>query len=207
MSSDSLTEVIEKLKKEGIDAAKTEADRIRQNAEADAETIEIEASAKARAIVNHAEAEAQKIREQLQVELERASKIALSAFKTAVEKSLVVPAVDESLSALLSNPAHMEKVLAEMIKGFAANQFKGADLDVILPEAMKEQLGSAFAAKMKMMTAGGALNVQFDDNIRFGFKVGPSQEGYVFDLSDEGLREIFVKFVSPKFRNLFTASN
>ena len=207
MSAESLNEVIEKLKREGIDAAKVEADRIKEKAEADAETTEIEAKAKAKAIVNQAEAEAKKLRDQLQVEMERASKIALAAFKTSVEKALVVPVVDESLATLLTTPAHMEKVIAEMIKGFAANNLKGADLDVILPESVRDQLGAAFAAKMKLMTAGGAVNVQFDDNIRFGFKIGPGGEGFVFDLTDEGLREMFVKFVSPKFRNLFFGSN
>jgi V/A-type H+-transporting ATPase subunit E len=207
MSAESLNEVIEKLKREGIDAAKVDADRIKEKAEADAETTEIEAKAKAKALVNQAEAEAKKIRDQLQVEMERATKIALAAFKSSVEKALVVPAIDESLATLLTTPAHMEKIIAEMIKGFAANNLKGADLDVILPESMKDQLGSAFVAKMKLMTAGGAVNVLFDDNIRFGFKIGPGGEGFVFDLTDEGLREIFVKFVSPKFRNLFFGSN
>ncbi|MBU1070765.1 hypothetical protein KKD52_10125 [Myxococcota bacterium] len=207
MSAESLNEVIEKLKREGIDAAKVDADRIKEKAEADAETTEIEAKAKAKALVNQAEAEAKKIRDQLQVEMERAAKIALAAFKSSVEKALVVPAIDESLATLLTTPAHMEKIIAEMIKGFAANNLKGADLDVILPESMKDQLGSAFVAKMKLMTAGGAVNVLFDDNIRFGFKIGPGGEGFVFDLTDEGLREIFVKFVSPKFRNLFFGSN
>jgi len=206
MSAESLNEVIEKLKREGIDAAKVEADRIKEKAEADAETTEIEAKAKAKALVNQAEAEAKKIRDQLQVEMERASKIALAAFKSSVEKALVVPAIDESLATLLTTPAHMEKIISEMIKGFASNNLKGADLEVILPESVRDQLGSAFVAKMKLMTAGGAVNVQFDDNIRFGFKIGPGGEGFVFDLTDEGLREMFVKFVSPKFRNLFFGS-
>jgi hypothetical protein len=65
--------------------------------------------------------------------MERAAKTALSAFKSSVEKALVVPVVDEALSQLLSNPAHLEKIVAEMIKGFAANQFKNASIDVILP--------------------------------------------------------------------------
>ncbi len=206
MSSDSLQEVIEKLKSEGIEAARAEAARIKEKAESDAETIEIEATAKAKKIVNQAEAEAQKLREQLQVEMERTARTALAAFKAAIEKSMVVPVVDEALSQLLSNPAHLEKVVAEMIKGFAANQFKNANLDIILPEAMREQLGAAFIAKMKLLTAGGGVTVQFDDNIRYGFKIGPSGQGYVYDLTDEGLREMFVKFVSPKFRSLFFAS-
>lgn len=206
MSSESLQEVIEKLKSEGIDAAKAEAARIREKAEADAETIEIEARAKAKNIVNQAEAEAKKLQDQLQVEMERAARTALSAFKSSVEKALVVPVVDEALAQLLSNPAHLEKMVAEMIKGFAANQFKNANLDVILPESMREQLGTAFIAKMKLLTAGGGVTVQFDDHIRYGFKIGPSGQGYVYDLTDEGLREMFVKFVSPKFRSLFFAT-
>lgn len=206
MSSEALQEVIEKLKSEGIEAARAEAARIKEKAESDAETIEIEARAKAKNIVNQAEAEAKKLREQLQLEMERAAKTALLAFKSSVEKALVVPAVDEALAQLLSNPTHLEKIVAEMIKGFASNQFKNANLDVILPENMRVQLGSAFVAKMKLLSGGGGVTVQFDDNIRYGFKIGPSGQGYVYDLTDDGLREMFVKFVSPKFRSLFFAN-
>ncbi len=67
--------------------------------------------------------------------------------------------------------------------------------------------GNRVYCKMKLLAGGGGISVQFDDNIRYGFKIGPSGQGYVYDLTDEGLREMFVKFVSPKFRSLFFANN
>ncbi len=203
MSSDSLNKVIQQLKDEGINAAKADAEKIRQKAEAEAEDIIINAEMKAKAILKKADEDDKKIREQLKTELERAARIGLAAFKSSVEKALVVPAVDDSLAKVLATPQFMEKVIVEMVKGFAAGEFKGADLTLILPADLQSQMGNAVAAKMKMMTAGGDVSVQFDDNIRFGFKIGPTGKAFVFDLSDQGLMEMFTKFISPKFRTLF----
>lgn len=205
MSTDSLKKVIEKLKKEGIDAAEAEGLKIKQKAEANAEDIIINAEMKANSILKAAESESKKAKEQLKLELERASKIGLAAFKGSVEKALVVPTIEESLSKVLSTPAFLEKVILEMVKGFGANNFKGADLDIILSEDLKKQLGTALAAKMKMLTAGGDVTVQFDENISYGFKMGPSGKGFVFDLTDDGFKEIFTRFISPKFREYFVS--
>ncbi len=203
MPSDALQNVIEKLKDQGIKAAEVDAKKIKRKAERDAEEIITSAEAKAQSILERAREEERKIREQLNTELERASKIGLDAFKSAVEKALVVPTIEETLAGVLKTPQFLEKVIIEMVKGFAANKFKGADLTLLLPAELQKQLGSSIGAKMKMMAGGGDVQVTFDDSIRFGFKIGPSQKGFVFDLSDEGFREIFTRFISPKFRELF----
>jgi V/A-type H+/Na+-transporting ATPase subunit E len=205
MVRDSLKKVIEKLKKEGIDAAEVEALKIKQKAEADAEDIAINAEMKANSILKAAEVEIKKAKEQHKLEMERASKIGLAAFKSSVEKALIVPTLDDSLSKVLATPVFLEKVILEMVKGFGSNNFKGADLDIILPEDLKKQLGTALAAKMKMLTAGGTVTVQFDENISYGFKIGPSGKGFVFDLTDDGFNEIFTRFISPKFREYFVS--
>ena len=203
MSTDSLKEVIEQLKKEGIEAAKKEVEKIIQDAEAKAEDIIIDAEMKAKKITNQANSEAKKTKEQLEIELERAAKTALGAFKSSIEKALVVPTIQEALASQLESPQFMEKVLLEMVKGFVSSGFKNSDLTIILPETMQNNIGAAFLGKIKMLTASKAVNVEFDDSISFGFKIGPSGEGYVYDFSDNGLIEIFAKFISPKFRDLF----
>lgn len=203
MAIDSLNEVIEKLKKEGISAGESEAARIKEKAEAEGEDIIIKAEMKSRTILDKAETESKKMKEQLETELDRASKSALNNFKSSVENAFVVPAVDETLASVLSQPQFIEKVIIEMIKGFAQNGFKTNDLNIILPEDLRDKLGNAFNAKIKMMAGGGNITVEFDDRIHFGLKIGPADKGFVYDLSDEGMREIFTRFISPKFRSFF----
>ncbi|MBN2724059.1 MAG: hypothetical protein JXR95_08330 [Deltaproteobacteria bacterium] len=203
MSNDSLKEVIEKLKKEGIAAGEAEVEKIKQKAEAEVEDIHINAEMKAKTVLDKAENESKKMKEQLNTELERASKAALSTFKSSVEKAFIVPAIDEALASVLSQPQFIEKMVVEMIKGFAQNGFKSSDLNIILPEDVREKLGNAFNAKIKMMAGGGNINVEFDDRISFGLKIGPAEKGFVYDLSDEGMKEIFTQFISPKFKSFF----
>jgi hypothetical protein len=45
--------------------------------------------------------------------------------------------------------------------------------------------------------------VRFDENLSFGFRIGPKGSGFCFDLSDEGFREVLVRFLSPRFRYAF----
>ncbi len=199
-----LKEVIEELKKEGIEAAKAEAEKIVADAKAEAEKIIADAKAEAEKIVADARAEAQRLRRQLDTELAQAARVGLDKFRSAVENALVVPAIDETVGRQLQDKQFLEKIIMEVVKGFVQNGFKGQPLEVILPADLKDKVSSSFAAKFKMMT-GASVNVEFDDSISFGFKIGPKEEGFVYDLSDEGFREMFVQFLSPRFRDLFLA--
>ncbi|MDA3864971.1 MAG: hypothetical protein PF689_14010 [Deltaproteobacteria bacterium] len=203
MASDSLKSVIKKLKKEGIEAAEKKADKIIQDAQAKAEDIQIQAEMKAKTMVDEAKEEAETIKNQLNTELNRSAQVALDAFKTSVEEALVIPAVDESLEKELNQTKFLEKVILEVVKGFVKSGYKNSDIQLVLSPEMKKKLGSSITARIKMLIAGGKTTVDFDDDIRFGFKAGPKEKGFVFDLTDKGFREILVKFISPKFRELF----
>jgi V/A-type H+-transporting ATPase subunit E len=207
MATDSLTQVIQKLKKEGIESAETEAAKIKQSAEAEAKKIIAAAEEQAKNTLNKAENDADQLRSQLKLEMQRAAKIGLEAFKASVEKALVIPTINSSIGSAMGVQQLLEQAVIELIKGFAAQNFRSSDLTVILPKDLRGQVANMLLAKMKEQTEGDGIEVQFDDDLRFGLKIGPTKEGFVFDLGQDGFREMFTRFIAPQFRSLFIAKS
>ena len=112
-----------------------------------------------------------------------------------------VPAVDDALQRVLADPAELRAILVEAIRGFAAHA-GAADLTVILPEAQRQKLEGAVRADL-VARAGSKVSVRFDDGFRFGFRLAPEGGGYTFEFTDDGFREIFLKFLAPRFREYF----
>ena len=46
----------------------------------------------------------------------------------------------------------------------------------------------------------------FDDGLTFGFQLGPQDGRFVLDLFEDGFREIFARFVAPRFKKYFETS-
>ena len=189
MGDQALQQVIDELKSRGLRAGEDEG---RQKVEA--------AEAKAAQIV--AVDDAASMREQMQAELRQASAVGLEAFRQAVEKSFLVPTVDKALQRVLDDPSELRAILVETVKGFAAQGGGSGDLTVILPEAQRAKLEGAIKADMLSQT-GSSVTVKFEDGFSFGFRLSPEGSGYLFDFSDEGFREIYLKFLAPRFREYF----
>jgi V/A-type H+-transporting ATPase subunit E len=202
MEAHGLDEVIEQLKSKGIEAGKDEASRIVDEAKEKADQIVKQAEEKAEDIVKDANEEAEKTKRQMEAELQNTTQVALAAFRQSMEKGFVLPEVDKAIKPVVTKPDFMEKAISELIKAFASSGFKEGGIRVLLPEKLQKELEGAFVQKLRTR-AGAKVEVAFDDSITYGFQIGPSDGRFVLDLSQEGFRQIFMKFLSPRFREYF----
>ncbi len=202
MEKHGLEQMIEELKARGVKAGEEAAERLVEEAKERAKSIVAEALAQAETHKEQALAQKKRTMAALTVEMAQAARVGLTAFREAIEKSFLVPQVDEGLSALLARPAFLENAVLEMVKGFVASGMSAADVEVTLPEAQRQELAAFFTGKLQERGAAG-VTVRFDDAVSFGFRIGPKDEGFSFDLTDEGFREILVRFLSPRFREAF----
>ena len=205
MSDQTLQQVIQELKDRGIEAGRREAARIVDEAKADADRILADARAEAERIVNEANDKAEATRKQLEAELRHASSVGLEAFRQAVERSFLVPTLDSQLRETLDDPTTLKLMVIETVKGFASSGASTSDLEVILPESRRKRLEGAFMAQLTK-ELGKGVKVSFGDGFEFGFKLAPEGGSYVFDFTEEGFREIFLGFLSPRFRKYFFES-
>lgn len=204
MEQHGLDQLIGELKTRGVKAGEEEAARLVTEAKAKADTIISQAKAEADAIRQKAQEDRTATKAALDSELRQASRVGLAAFREAIEKGFVGPQVDAEVKDALSKPGFLEDAAAELVKAFAATGLETSDIEVLLPEKRKVELGTAFVGALAAKGAPG-VTVKFDDSLSFGFRIGPKGSGFTFDLSDEGFREVLVRFLSPRFRQAFYA--
>jgi len=199
-----LEQVISELKAKGVKAGEEEAARLVADARAKAEKIIAEARAEAEATRRKAEADRTQIRAALEAELAQAARVGLASFRETIEKGFVVPEIDAALKAALAKPNVVEETILELVRAFAATGLKSDDVEILLPENRRAELGEALVGKLAARGQRG-LTVTHDAGMSIGFKIGPKGGGFAFDLTDEGWREILVRFVAPRFRDTFFA--
>ncbi len=202
MSNPALQDVIQELKSRGLRAGEEEGAKVVDASQAKGDKIVADAKAEAEKIVAGAKAEAEAMRKQLDAEMRQASAVGLEAFRQAVENGFLVPTVDGALAGIMDDKAMLKEIILETVKAFGSSGGSADALDVILSDAQKAKLDDAFVAELKAR-AGHDVNVSFTDGFRFGFRISPEGSGYMFDFSDGGFREIFLKFLAPRFRGYF----
>ena len=141
----------------------------------------------------------------LDAELRQASVVGLEAFRQAVLKSLLVPTVGAELGGALREPAALTDIIKATAAGIAASDGATQQLEVLLPEAQRERLEATLMARLQGAIRAG-VEVKFDEGFKLGFQLAPKGGGYLFDFSESGLRDVFVKYLAPRFRKYFFGS-
>ncbi|MBM4321266.1 MAG: hypothetical protein FJ125_15295 [Deltaproteobacteria bacterium] len=199
-----LEQVVEELKRRGVQAGEAEARRIVAEAQAEAQRLRAEAAAEAETLRRGAREEKARTLAALQAEMAQAARVGLAAFRCALEGSLLQPVVDEALAATLAQPALLTDLVLEMVRAFCASGMKVSDLELLLPEQHRQELEGLFLQRLLARGAQG-VQVSFAPGLRSGFRIGPRGGGFIYDLGDEALREVFLSFLAPRFRKAFFA--
>jgi hypothetical protein len=118
-----------------------------------------------------------------------------------LEKAIVQPTIEAELKPLLNRPEFLEGMIEELITGFCRFEGEENNLEILLPEKMRDELGQWFVEKFRQKTTR-PLVVHFTDKVSFGFKIGVEGTGSHFNFG-EGLVEVFTEFCSPRFRKHF----
>ena len=131
-----LKELIDRIKKEGVQEAEGLAAQIREKAEAEADRIISEAKRSARSIVDKGEAEARQFEEAAKESLRQAGRDLLLNVKKALTE-LFKGVLDREVQKAL-NTEVLKQTLVGVIKTW--NEKGGAPIQVLLPEKQQKEL-------------------------------------------------------------------
>lgn len=194
-----ISEITEKLYKEGVEKGELRADEIVSKAKEEAEAILADARAKAKELTDKAAADAAETRRNVETELKMASAQALDAIKKAATDAVLAKCVDAPVAGALSDPETVAELLKTVVAQWTAG--KEGKLEAILPAAAKEKLEKALkAALAKELKAG--LEVSWSDRLRTGFQVAPKDGGYKLSFTDADFAEFFKDFLRARARAL-----
>ncbi len=196
-----LGDITNELTERILSPAKAESERILREAGDQAKRIVTDAEREAGRIQEAAKKEAETVFKQMESDMNTAARNFILMVQEKLEKAIVQPTVEAELRPLLNKPDFLEKILEELIAGFCRLEGEENNLEVLLPEKMRDELGQWFIEKFREK-ATRPLIVHFTDKVSFGFKIGLEGTGSHFNFG-EGLVEVFTEFCSPRFRKYF----
>ena len=188
-----LQELIDKIKKDGIESASKETTRLKQEAEAEARIIVENARKEAADIVSKSKQEADQLGKAGLAALEQASRNLLLVFKSEIQGLLDRITVD-AVSASYSIDV-IKGILPDLIKNWAA---KNTDsLSILLSEDDLKKLDSAFKAKLTATLKGG-VELKSDKNLGSGFHIVEKDGSAFYDFSAEAVAAMISAYLNPK---------
>ena len=194
-----LQELTEKLYQEGLVKGKAEGEEILARAREEAAGIIEKAKAEAKAITAKTEKEAEDLKAKVDSDLKMASAQCLQATRKDIENLLVGEIESGKVSETLKDSAFIKEIIKTVAARFNAEE--AADLALVLPESMKQELEPWVAAELTKTLANGA-EASFSKKISGGFTIGPKDGGWFVSLTEQTFNELIAEYLRPVTRKL-----
>ncbi len=193
-----LQELIDQIKKDGVDAAEAEATTIVDCAKAEAEKIIADAKAQAEKILADAKAENERMVKSSDDAIRQSGRNLLITFRESVTKELNA-IVGDAVNAVYSADS-LTKLVADVVEGWAKNP-DAEDITVILNTEDVKVLEEAALASLKDKISKG-ITLKANDNFDGGFRISVNNGAAYYDYSAEAVVDMMSNYLSPKVTKL-----
>ena len=195
-------ELIDKIKKDGIETASKEASKIRTEAESEARRIVDLAKKEADDIVSRGKQDAQRAEKAGIAALEQASRNLVLAFKDEIQ-ALLDRIIAEHVSTNYSDDV-LKAALPEVLKSWAGG--KGNDLSVLLPESELSKLKEFFSEKLTEQLWKG-VELKTSRKLTSGFHISNKDGSVYYDFSAEAVAQLLSTYLNPKLAEILKNSS
>ena len=189
-----IQDLINSIKKDGIDSATNESKRIIEEAEKKAETIISQANAEKEKLIADGMRQLEKEKESFSQSLKMAARDLSLSFKKEVEGKIQA-LLDEKVKG-----AFDEVLLKDLLKTVIEAEFKG-DVTVELPQEKKTQVASSLASELASSLNKG-VELSFSSSLQGGFRVIAKDGRAFIDLSDDEVTRLLYPYLSSSVRDL-----
>jgi V/A-type H+-transporting ATPase subunit E len=187
-----LHELIEKIKKDGIESASEEAGKLKQQAESEARRIVEAAKKEADEIIARAKTDAERTEKAGIAAVGQASRNTVLGFKSKIQELLDTITKKEVSAAF--DEAALKGILPGLIKGWVS---KGEDLALILPEADLKKVESFLKDKLASELKKG-VELKADRGLESGFKISSKDGSAYYDFSADAVAELLSAYLNPR---------
>ncbi|MDR1831534.1 MAG: hypothetical protein LBQ97_02225 [Fusobacteriaceae bacterium] len=193
-------ELIDKIKKDGIESAEAASAQLKAEAEKNAQDIVAAAKKEAAGIVEKAKEDAEHQEKAGIAAIEQASRNLVLSFKTEIE-NLLGKLLQKNVSELYSGDV-LKGIIPKVVSGWAG----GCDrIDVILDE--KELAGlTAWSKQALSEEIKKGVSVKAGKNIGAGFRIGEKDGSAYYDFSAEAVAEALSEYLNPVLAEIMKKS-
>ena len=197
-----LQELIDKIKKDGIETAGKEAAQKKQEAEVEAKHILEAARKEASDLIAAAKLDAERSEKAGLSALQQASRNLILAFKAEIEALLGKIVRNETADALGADA--LKTILPELLKSWASKS-GNKGVDVLLPEKDLKNLQSWFDQKLAAELKKG-VELKSDRSLAAGFRITEKDGSAYYDFSAESVAELLSSYLNPRLSEMMKTS-
>ena len=196
-----LQELTDKLYNEGLSKGKQDGEELLQKAKADAASIIADATEKANQILAQANKEAEELKTKVAADVKMAATQSIAVTKQEIEKMVVTKAAATGVKAAMDNPAFVKELIASVVKAFNPQNASPVDLNLILPESLKNEV-EPFVMNEIAQQFKGEVKVENSKKMNGGFKVAPKDGGYMLQFTDEEFTSLIANYLRPATKKI-----
>ena len=189
-----LQDLIDQIKKDGVDAAEVEAEAIISAAKAEAQRIVAEAQAQADTIVSNAKSDNERIVKSGEDAIRQAGRNLLISFRESITRELN-SIIGENVSGVYSSEAFAQLII-KAVEAFAGNS-EVDDISVVLNTEDLKSMEEIILSALKDKISKG-ITLKANDNFDGGFRIAVNNGSVYYDYSAQEVVDMLSKFLSPK---------
>ena len=193
-----LKELIDQIKKDGVEAAESEAQAILKAANDEAEKIIFSAKAEAERILQEAKKENERMVKSSEDAIRQAGRNLLISFRESVTRELKA-IVGENVTVAYSSEAFAELIIS-IVENWA-NKPDAEDIAVILNTQDLNKLEETLLAALKEKMLKD-ITLKANDNFDGGFRIAVNNGSAYYDYSAEAVVDMLSNYLSPKVTEL-----
>ena len=201
-----INELTEKIYKEGIEKANSEAAKILDDAKKQAEEIISNAKKQEAEVIENAKKQAENIKTNLDSELVLSSRQFISNLKLQVSNLITFNQINQPVAKALDDSEFIKNIILEIIKNWNPDNPEQLNLNISLSDKYKAELQN-FSSKKTKENFDKGLEITFDNNIKTGFKIVPKDKDYIISFTDTDFENLFKNYLKDKNKNLIFEQN
>ena len=191
-------ELINQSKKDGVEAAETQAEAILDAAKAEADKIISAAKLEADKLIANAKAENEKTVRSGEDAIRQAGRNLLISFRESVSRELNAVAGD-NVAAIYSSDA-LTELIVSAIEAWTAKP-EADDISVLLNSADLARFEDAILAQLKTKMLNG-VTLKANDNFDGGFRIAVNNGAVYYDYSAESVTDMLSGYLGAKITAL-----
>ena len=193
-----LKELIDQIKKDGVEAAESEAQAILKAAKDEAEQIILSANEEAKRILQEAKKENERMTKSSEDVIRQAGRNLLISFRESVTRELKA-IVGENVTVAYSSEAFAELIIS-IVESWAKKP-DAEDIAVILNTQDLNKLEKTLLSALKEKMLKG-ITLKANDNFDGGFRIAVNNGSAYYDYSAEAVVDMLSNYLSPKVTEL-----
>ncbi len=189
-----LQELIDQIKKDGVEAAETQAKSVIDSANQQAAKIIADAQAQADKIIADAKAENERTVKSGEDAIRQAGRNLLISFRESVSRELDA-IIGSSVNAVYSSDS-LAQLVSNVVENWASKP-DVEDITVIMNSKDIQTFEDTALAALKKKISDG-ITLKANDNFDGGFRISVNNGGAYYDYSAEAVVEMMSNYLSPK---------